>query len=98
MRKRLTLIAVAFSVSFIMMGVLSLFSIERLNTYINYSDLMDHSGFVIEKIYDAEKSLRDIDRGERGYMITRDTMYLRFLNNAIDSMRGSIEDMRELTK
>ena len=97
MRRRLLLIAVTFSISFILMGALSIFSIERLNTYINYSSLMDHSGFVLEKIYDAEKSLRDVDRSERGYMITRDTMYIRFLNNSVDSLRNSIIDLRLVT-
>ena len=98
MKKRLLLIAVAFSVSFVLMGILSLFSIQRLNMYINYSDLMDHSGFVMEKIYDAEKGIRDIDRSERGYMITKDTMYIRFLNNSVDSLRHSIAALRNLTK
>jgi len=98
MRKRLLLITITFSISFLLMGVLSLFSVDRLNNYIKYSDLMDHSGFVIDKIYDAEKSIRDIDRGERGYMLTKDTMYLRFMNNAVDSLHGYLSVLKALTK
>lgn len=44
-----------------------------------------------------ELHIRDIDRGERGYMITRDTMYLRFVNNAIDSIHATIRQIGELT-
>ena len=97
MKKRLVIISIAFSISFIIMGALSLFCIERLNTYVNFSNLMDHSGFVMEKIYDAEKNIRDIDRTERGYMITKDTMYLRFLDHSIDSIYTHINELKTLT-
>ncbi len=91
MKKRLLLIIIAFSVSFISMVALSLFSMERFTTFTNYSDLVDHTNLVITKLYKMELHIRDIDRSERGYMITRDTMYLRFLNNAVDSIHSSIE-------
>jgi signal transduction histidine kinase len=65
--------------------------------YANYSDLMDHSGTVIDNLYQAELHLRDVDRAERGYMITRDTMYIRFLNNSIDSLNADILDVAHLT-
>ena len=97
MKKRLIFITCAFCISFLLMGALSLFSIERLKTYVVFSNLMDHSGFVIEKIYDAEKNIRDIDRAERGYMLTKDTMYLRFVNNSIDSIYSNINTLRLLT-
>lgn len=97
MKKRLIIIAGAFSISFLIMGALSLFSIERLNKYIYYSRLTDKSGYVLEKIFAAEKGLRDIDRTERGYMITKDTMYVRFLNSSFDSLRNSINELKQLT-
>ncbi len=97
MKRRLLFIIIAFSISFLIMGALSLVSIERLNTYIAYSDLMDHSGFVLDKIFSVEKGIRDIDRTERGYMITHDTMYIRLLHNSIDSIHRNIERLRKLT-
>lgn len=98
MKKRLIIIASAFSISFLIMGVLSFFTLERLNKYIQYSRLSDRSTAVIERIFTAEKALRDIDRTERGYMITRDTMYVRFLENSFDSLRNSVEDIKLLTR
>ncbi len=98
MKRRLIKIVIAFSVSFLIMGALSLISIERLNTYISYSDLMDQSGFVTERIFSVEKGIRDIDRAERGYMITKDTMYLRFLNNAVDSVFQGTRNLKDITK
>ncbi len=96
MKKRLIFIAVAFSISLMMMAALSMFSVERLNTYIRYSDSMDHSGFVIERIYDLEKAIRDIDRTERGYMLTEDTLYLRGMKKALDTIPVDIAALREL--
>jgi len=79
------------------MVALSLFSMERFTTFTAYSDQVDHTNTVIKKILRAELCLRDIDRSERGYMVTRDTMYLRFLNNAIDSIHLVINDLGSLT-
>ncbi len=79
------------------MGALSLFSLARLNKYIQYSHLTDKSGFVIEEICNAEKALRDIDRTERGYMITKDTMYVRYMNTSIAKLKESIEELEEMT-
>jgi signal transduction histidine kinase len=97
MRKRLLFIIIAFSVSFISMVALSLFSMERFTTFTNYSDLVDNTNVVISQLYKMELHIRDVDRAERGYMITRDTMYLRFLNNAVDSIYTSISELGKVT-
>lgn len=91
MKKRQTIIVTAFSISFILMIGLSLFSLQRFATFLNYSNEVDHTNSFIISIEKAEVSLRDIDRTERGYMITRDTMYVRFLNNSIDSLKATID-------
>lgn len=65
----------------------------------DYSNLMDHSGFVIEKMYDIEKSLSAIDKTERGYMLTEDSSYLRGMKRQIDSaMPANIAILKKLTK
>ncbi|MBC7553244.1 MAG: CHASE3 domain-containing protein [Taibaiella sp.] len=97
MKKRTLFIAIAFCISFFIMGGFAVFSIHKLNRFIEYSNLMDYSGFVIEKIYSAEKSLRDIDRTERGYMITKDAMFLRYLNNSIDSLHSHVSALKKIT-
>ncbi len=97
MKKRLLIIVIAFCVSFVSMIALSLFSMERFTTLTNYSDLVDHTNLVITKLYSTELYLKDIDRNERGYMVTRDTMYMRFFNNSIDSVYSSIADIGKIT-
>ena len=63
----------------------------------NYSNEVDNSSRVVIGIRSAEVSLRDIGLIERGYMITRDTAYLRFLNQSIDSINKAIATIKSLT-
>jgi signal transduction histidine kinase len=79
------------------MVALSLFSMERFTMFSNYSNDVDHSSRVVISIRSAEVSLRDMGLTERGYMITKDTMYLRYLNNTIDSINKAIATIKELT-
>jgi signal transduction histidine kinase len=98
MKKRLLLIVIAFSISFVVIVVLSLFSMRRFTTYTAYSDQVNHTNTVIKVILRTELYLRDIDRTERGYMVTHDTMYIRFLNNSIDSIYSVIANIGSITK
>lgn len=98
MYKRLLLILIAFCVSFIVMVGLSLFSIGRLTTFTEYSNELLHSNKVIRTLYKTEVYLKDFDRWERGYMLTHDTVYLRLVNNAIDSIYPTIDNLELLLK
>ncbi len=98
MNKRLLLILIAFCISFIVMVGLSLFSIGRLTTFTEYSNELLHSNKVIRTLYKTEVYLKDVDRWERGYMLTHDTVYLRLVNNAIDSIYPSIDNLEQLVK
>ena len=97
MKKRLLIIIIAFCVSFFSMIALSLFSMARFATFTQFSDAVDHTNLVIINIRSAEVSLRDVGLTERGYMITHDTMYLRFLNNSIDSINRNVDTLEKIT-
>ncbi len=97
MKKRLLIIVIAFCASFVSMIALSLFSMARFSTFTSYSDAVDHTHSVIINIRSAEVSLRDVGLTERGYMITHDTMYLRFMNNSIDSINRCVDTLEKIT-
>ena len=80
------------------MVALSLYSMERFTTFTVYSDLVDQTHTVIDMLYKTEGSLKDMDRAERGYILTRDTAYLRYLNNAIDTVRPALRNLEVLLK
>lgn len=98
MRKRLLITFIAFCMSFVAMVALSIFSIERYTTFTAFSDEVDHSNKVINMLYKTEVYLKDIDRWERGYILTNDTVYLRPINKGIDSLRPALSDLEQLTK
>ncbi len=97
MKRRLLYISIAFSFSFLVMGGLSIFSMKRMQKYITYSNMMDHSNFVLEDIYLVEKNLLDIDRKERGYMLTEDSIYLAPMRRAIDTIPLVLHHLKGLT-
>jgi len=98
MKKRLRLITILFSISFFVMAGLSLFSVDKFTSLINYSYWVDHSNKVIQQLYKVEGVTKDLDRAERGYMLTRDTMYQRLLNNSIRRINPLLDSLKYLTK
>ena len=93
MRKRIIIISIAFCASFITLLVLSLVSMNRFVQYVDYSNITDTSGMIIDNIYQAEVHMRDIDRNERGYMLTGDTLYRQYVLRNIDSLNGDLTDL-----
>lgn len=96
MKRRLKIIFVAFCISFISMIALSLFSLERFTTFTNYADDVLHSNQVIRTLFQTEVFFKDIDRWERGYMLSSDTGYLRAIYNTTDSMLQMMDSLEHL--
>ncbi len=61
------------------MTVLSFVSVKRLGTLINAIDKVEQTYGIIAQLDRLEVAIKDIDRFERGYMITRDSNYIRLL-------------------
>ena len=49
-------------------------------------------------LYKTEVCLKDIDRLERGYILTNDTIYLRPISRTIDSIRPALAELEIITK
>lgn len=78
------------------MVALSLFSIDRLKNYIYYSDQMDHTNFIITQLYKTQVNLAYVDRAERGYMITKDTIHINHIKAYIDSVKLALNQLDTL--
>lgn len=91
-------IIIAFSISFAIMAILSLFSLQQFDTLIRYSDQVDHSQKIIDQLYKLEGAIKDIDKTERGYMLTHDTVYLNGLYRHMDSLYPIADRIKLLTK
>lgn len=75
------------------MIALSLFSIGRFSTLTNYSNAVSHSNKVIRTMYRAEVFFKDIDRWERGHILSHDTSYVRSINGAADSLLQMLDTL-----
>ena len=95
MKKRLFIVSIAFCISFISMVALSLFSVDRFRAFTKYSNQADFANTGLETILNTELHLYNIDRAERGYMLTKDTMYKRYIKNSVDSAYASIEGLKQ---
>jgi signal transduction histidine kinase len=98
MKKRLRIIVTAFSLSFLLMAGLSFFCVEKFNHFLKSSDLVDHTNAVIKTLYRVEGYLKDMDRAERGYLLTKDTSYLRPWRNVLDSVYPTVNYLADLIK
>jgi signal transduction histidine kinase len=97
MRRGILIIFIAFCVSFLAVVGLSLFSIERYTTYTSYSDEVARSNKIIRALYKTEVLFKDMDRWERGYILTNDTTYLNGMYKAIDSLGPAVKELQETT-
>ncbi len=91
-------IVIAFSISFAIMALLSLFSLQQFDLLIGYSNQVDHSQKVIDGLYKLDGEIKDIDKTERGYMLTRDTIYLNGLYRHMDSLYPIADKIKLQTK
>jgi signal transduction histidine kinase len=97
MKKRLRIITIALSLSIILMAALSYFSIDRFGSLINYSSSVDHTNKVIGELYILEGLVKDLDRVERGYMLTKDTTYQKGLFNLVQKISPVVDSLKALT-
>jgi len=98
MKRRLLIIIIAFCISFVLMIGLSLFSLERFTTFKEYSQRVYHTNTVINAIYQTEGLLKDLDRTERGYVLTRDTSYLTVFNSAVENVWPALSTLQSITR
>ena len=91
-------IIIAFSISFAIMALLSLFSLQQFDTLISYSDQVDHSHKVISQLFKLEGEIKDVDKTERGYMLTHDTVYLHGMYKHMDSLYPIADRIKGLVK
>src|SRR5690606_6533996 len=96
MKKRLRLIIIGFSVSFAIMAALSLYALRQFSSLIDYSNQIDHTNQVISQLNTIESLLKDVDIKERGFIITRDSLFLDELFIINSKILPEADEMGEL--
>ena len=75
-KKRLLIYFYICLALFTLMG-LAVFYLVKLNISENYNDRVDHTYNVIIQMHKLEQHLLDAETGQRGFIITRDSAYLK---------------------
>ncbi len=98
MKRKLRIVIIAFSASFIIMAGLSFYTMRQFETLISFSDQIEHTYKVISQLNTIEGVVKDLDIKERGFIITRDTQYLAEITKSVNSVEPTLDSLRTLVK
>ena len=97
--KDLNLTAGILSASLATLIVLSIIFYNRFDSFVKFSEQTAHTYSVIDQLERSESILKDVETGTRGFIITRDTNFLRpqfrataLLKPALDSLKNLLAD------
>lgn len=96
MKRKLRIVIIAFSASFLIMAGLSFYTMRQFETLISFSDQIEHTYKVISKLNAIEGVVKDLDIKERGYIITRDTQYLSEITKSVNSIEPTLAEIKVL--
>lgn len=94
--RRLYIIVTGFAISFVAVSFLAFMSISRFSELNAYTDNVNHAYKVQEKLNELDGDIRNIDRYERGYMLTRDTIHLRHKVENEKGIAATLDSLKRL--
>src|SRR4051794_39602676 len=90
-------INIFFIFLFFILLFVSYLSYQRIDGLVFASDLVNHSNVVKLKIEEALSSLKDAETGQRGYLLTKDSLYLQPYHGSLDRVKKIVHDIDLLT-
>ncbi len=82
---------------FVLLGV-AFFYLSKLNALENYSSRVDHSYRVILQMGKLEKKLLDAETGQRGFIITKDSVFLEPYSESHEEILSIFQELDTLTQ
>ena len=82
---------IGFGLSLLILIVTSIASFSSINNLLDGSRLVDHTDSVINELTGTLTTLTDAETGQRGYLLTGDTAFLRPYNGANDRALSLID-------
>ena len=78
-------------------GIVGVISYYEINNFIVDEKWVEHTYQVIGQADDVEKSMLDIETGERGYLITHNEVFLEPYNSGLNHIMTQLESLRTST-
>lgn len=94
LRKNFQFVVTAFVLSLTTLIGITLLIRQQLHIYGSYSDAIEHSFEVVNKLEVLEQLLKDAETGTRGYLLTNDSSFLQPYISVNQLIKPAIEDLR----
>ena len=88
---------IGFGLSLLLLIITSIASYSSITRLLSSSRWVEHTDSVIIELNNAMSTLTDAETGQRGYLLTGDTAFLRPYTGAQDRAIGYIDLVREMT-
>ena len=85
-----------FIVTTLLLLVISTVLYIQVNDLVEANDLVSHTNEVKLRLSEALSAAKDSETAQRGFLLTKDSLFLQPLANAFEKANGSIKDLRTL--
>jgi signal transduction histidine kinase len=96
-KKLLTLYAI-FAVSLAFLVMLSLYSFQRYNAYVNYADAIDHHHLLLTQLTKLNAQLEEVQNHQRGFLLYDDSVFLHRFAGTTETIKTSFAAIHALTQ
>src|SRR6478672_2585147 len=90
-------IAGGLGIATVILGMVGIVAYRSINNLIENSKSVSHTYEVLETLESVLSELKDVETGQRGYLLTGDESYLEPYNTAIPGIQQNIQQLRQLT-
>ncbi len=96
MQKRIIFTDLLFAILIFILLFVSYLSYQRINDLIEAADLVNHTNTVKIKLRETYISIADAETGQRGYLITKDTLFLQPYSGAFEQTQATVAELDSL--
>ena len=96
-RRSLRILYAAFTLSILILTILSIIFISQLNRVVEYSDAMDKTNALLYKLEKLELTVKDAESNQRGYMLTNNPRMLAEFELRRDEVRPLLDSIYQLS-
>jgi CHASE3 domain sensor protein len=88
---------IGFGLSLLILIISSVASYSSIQNLLENSRWVDHTDSVISKLEYVISTMKDLETGQRGYLLTGDTVYLQPYNGSGPKALSTVDSIQQLT-
>ena len=88
---------IGFGLSLLILVLTSIASYSSITSLLESSRRVDHTDSVINQLSGALTTMKDAESGQRGYLLTGDTVFLRHYNGAQEQVLATLNNIQSMT-